>query len=104
MNLTQYSLNFKTLSKPQMNLLAKLDEMGVIVDMDNRSVTNPTNGYTEMLDPAIATLVRWVYKVYRTYDNGKMNYNGTKVAIAIFDRVRYLILDLDKQAFRNFID
>jgi hypothetical protein len=110
MNLSDYSTRYPLgvkLSKPNLNLLFKLDNMGVEVGnpSEPRRIENPTSGYVGVLNPLVATLVEWVYRVYSTYDRGgAMNYRGTKVAIGTFDRVLYLILTLDKQAFADFID
>lgn len=113
MNLTEYitSKPFVKLSKPQMNLLAKLDAMGVEVVSftgEDRIITNPVNGYSEAVNPFIAALVNWVYKTYKNYDglpggNG-LQFGGTPVAIGTFDRVRMLILSIDSEAYSNFID
>ena len=97
----------KKLTKPQMNLLAKLDAMGVDLVPSGYPaiVTNHSSGFSGPLNPFIGALVEWVYEVYSTYDRaGAMNYNGTKVTVQTFDRTRYLILALDKQAFSDFID
>ena len=114
MNLTSFvnlnggsiSQGGKKLTQPQKNLLAKLDAMGVTVQEDGLPVvvTNNASGFSGALHPFIAALVEWVYEVYSTYNYGPMHYGKTKVAIGTFDRVRYLILALDKQAFRDFID
>lgn len=110
MNLTDYSTRYpfaKKLSKPNLNLLAKLDSMGVQVGnpSEPRVVQNPVSGYSEALNPFIATLVEWVYRTYATYDfSGGMNYKGTKVAIGTYDRVRMLVLNLDSGVYSNFLD
>ena len=113
MNLTDYSTRYplaKKLTKPQMNLLTKLDAMGVEVGnvttaYASRFVQNPVTGYTEALNPFIATLVEWVYRTYATYDfSGGMNYKGTKVAIGTYDRVRMIVLSLDSSVYSNFLD
>ena len=110
MNLTDYSTRYplaKKLTKPQMNLLFKLDDMRVEVGNpgEPRVVQNPVSGYSEALNPFIATLVEWVYDTYATYDfAGGMNYNGTKVAIGTYDRVRMLVLSLDSDVYSNFLD
>jgi len=106
MNLTDYiktSDKFK-LTKPQLNLVTKLESMGVTVDPLEDCVTNPHTCQAGSVDPLIAVLIKWVYSVYATYRNGKMSYRGIKVTVDNFDRVRMLILSLDKTAYRNFID
>jgi hypothetical protein len=107
MNLTTYlsaKPNKFVLTKPQLNLIAKLDDMGVTIDPSVITVVNPMTGYFANVDPLIVVLINWVYDTYKSYHNGSMNYRGTKIAIGTFDRVRHLILDLDKESFRNFID
>jgi hypothetical protein len=108
MNLTTFAETTDLrLTKPQMNLLAKLDAMGLSIDNPGNPavVANPHTGYKAMLNPLVGTLSNFVYKVYSTYGySGTMNYRGTKVAIGTFDRVRMLILSLDKQAYSDFID
>jgi hypothetical protein len=107
MNLLTYAtlrngvVNGKKLTKPQLNLLGKLDAMGVeLTSAQDVLVTNPHNGYSAMLPPFVATLVNWVYEVYY----GPMTYRGTTVALQTFDRTRYLILALDSKVFSDFID
>lgn len=106
MNLTDYAiLNKLKLTKPQANLIAKLDGMGVIVSDLPRMVHNQVNGFGDTLNPFSAALVEWVYDCSRSYNGmGPMRFNGHKVAIQTFDRVRYLILALDKSAYQDFID
>ena len=114
MNLTAYNalfsntINGKKLTAPQINLFAKLDEMGVKVTAipgATQRCTNPVNGFSDEICPPIAALIEWVYEVYSTYGNGgTMSFRGTKVAIGTFDRVRMLILNLDSEAYSNFID
>jgi hypothetical protein len=111
MNLLTYAtlrngvVNGKKLTKPQLNLLGKLDAMGVeLTSAQDVLVTNPHNGYSAMLPPFVATLVNWVYEVYSSYNYGPMTCRGTKVAIQTFDRTRYLILALDSKVFSDFID
>ncbi len=111
--LNNNKVNGNTLRKPDLNLLAKLDAMNVeISDPLPRVVTNHGSGFSGPLHPLIAVLVEWVYETHSTYDetystygwSGGMSYNGVKVSIGTFDRIRYLILALDKDAFSDFID
>ncbi len=94
------------LTTAQTNLLLKLEKMGVSIDMNETGVaTNPHTGYSHDVGALVATLVAWVHDTYSTYGfSGTMNWNGTKVAIGTFDRVRMLILSLNKSAYRDFID
>ena len=109
MNLTDYATRYPLgvkLSKPNMNLLFKLDDMGVEVGnpSEPRRIENPSSGYVGAVNPFIATLIEWVYETYASYGSGHMHWRGTKVAIGTFDRVRYLILTVNKNDFRDFID
>ena len=106
---THYVSTFtnRKLTQPQLNLLVKLDEMGLRVIENAMSVyvENPQSGYSELLYPLVAALVQWVYETYNTYGrSGTMNYRGVKVAIGTFDRVKMLILSLDSKVYSNFID
>ena len=101
------TINGKKLTTSQINLFDKLDKMGTgaAVNVEPVIVENPINGVTSALDPFIASLVVWVQETYSTYRIGSpMNYNGHSVSIAIFDRVKYLVLALDSNAYSNFID
>ena len=59
MNLTDYAiLNKLKLTKPQANLIAKLDGMGVIVSDLPRMVHNQVNGFGDTLNPFSAAI--WI--------------------------------------------
>jgi hypothetical protein len=94
------------LTKPQINLLAKLEAMGVEAsDDDLVTVINPVSGNTGAVNGFLAPLIKWVYDTYATYNfAGTMNYHGEPVSIQTFDRVRMLILSLDSEVYSNFID
>jgi hypothetical protein len=112
MNLTSYltntnnTVNGKALRKPDLNLVAKLDAMGIFLPEGELVLTeNPVTGYTELLNPFLSALIKWTYKTYATYDfSGSMNYKGTKVSIQTYDRTRMLVLSLDSDAYSNFLD
>lgn len=110
MNLAQYAttvLNAK-LTKPETNLLTKLsDSYGIVVTNPNPTVEvlNPISGVSRNVNPLIATLVRFTYRAYSTYDfKGGMTFNGVPVNISIYDRVRYLVLKLDNKAYAELLD
>jgi hypothetical protein len=85
------------LTPPQKNLLLKLEILDVSVDMNETGVaTNPISGYSNDVGALLATLIGWVYAV--SY------YQTTTVSVGTFDRVRYLILSLNPQAYSEFID
>ena len=111
MNLTGYfAIKHRTallvLTQPQLRLLEKLDDMGVEVSEFDELVLieNPVSGHRAYVTPFEAALVNWVYDTYSTYGFGGMTYNGRKVAIGTFDRVKMLILNINPSVYRNFID
>jgi hypothetical protein len=115
MNLTEYLnlkgnvINGKKLRPADLNLIAKLDAMGVggLISGYPLNVLNPISGFTAALDPFIGALINWTFKVYSSYDpmeGNSMRFNGTKVAIGTYDRVRMLVLSIDSKAFINFLD
>ena len=99
-------INGKKLRPADLNLVAKLDAMGIYLPEGELVPTqNQVNGYTELLNPFLSALIKWTYKTYSTYDfSGSMNYKGTKVAIGTYDRVRMLVLSLDGNVYSNFLD
>lgn len=111
MNLTQLAQakNVK-LTKTQANLLAKLDSYGVVVSdnvPDTLPTVNPITGYQAELPALVSCLVRLTYKLIQSYENSptyQMTFNGHKVPIDVYDRTKYLVLALDKNAYSNFID
>lgn len=111
MNLTQLAQkqNVK-LTKPQANLLAKLDSYGATVSdevADTIPTRNPITGYQTELPALVSCLVRLVYILMSSYESSptyQMTFNGHNVPISIFDRVKYLVLALDKDAYANFVD
>ena len=111
MNLTQLAaVKNVTLTKPQANLLVKLDSYGVIVSdyaPDTIQTQNPVTGHTEELPALVSYLVELVYRLtvsYETSPTYQMTFNGHKVAIGTFDRVKMLVLSLNSKAYSNFID
>lgn len=117
MNLTNipdcFNVNGKTLTKPERNLVAKLQtnyDFDVAVPPEGEVVTR-RNRVTGMqsgpLNPLVAALVDFIYECYDAYEsNGNyvMSFNGKKVAIGIFDRVKYLVLRLDSNAYSELVD
>lgn len=111
MNLTTLATvkNVK-LTKPQANLLAKLDTYGVVISdnaPDTLPTLNPITGYNQELPALVSCLVRLTYKLIQSYEASPtytMTFNGHKVAIGTYDRVKMLVLSLDANAYRNFID
>ena len=101
------SPNGVKLSKPQLNLVSQLDGMNVAHAFYGISeyTQNPISGYRAKLNPFTQLLVLWVYEVAHSQGfMGPMSFRGHKVSVQMFDRVRYLILAIDAEAFSNFID
>jgi len=98
------TLNGKKLTQPQKNLLAKVEAMGVCPSDEPYEVLNPISGYSKVLDPVLGHLVHWVYSVTLNAERGFFGFNGTKVTIQTFDRVRYFILAMDSEVYYDFID
>ncbi len=111
MNLSQLAvLEGVKLSKPDTNLLTKLDSYGIVIS-DNPTptitVVNPITGYTDQVSYLVGCLVNLTYKLARSYEMSpsyQMTFNGHKVPISVYDRVKMLILKLDHNAYSNFID
>lgn len=96
------AINGILLTKPEMNLLKKLEtKHGVTVDDHQLVVTNAFTGVEATVGPVVAALVRFVQDV--AYDDG-FSYGGKKVAVSDFDRCRYLIMKLDNPAYFAILD
>jgi hypothetical protein len=53
----------------------------------------------------VAALVEFIHTTYASYNFLKpMTYNRKKVPVALFDRVRYLVLKLDRRAYSELVD
>jgi hypothetical protein len=107
MKLTSYTtVDSKTLTTPEKNLLAKLDSYGLVAsDLGTISVSNWINGITVDVHPLVAALVRFIYDTSLTYEQTyQMSFNGHKLPISIHDRVKYLVLKLDNKAYSTLID
>ena len=106
MNLTTFAVaSGLTLKKSESNLLAKLDKDYGLTVAPNPVVSNPYTGVVRETTPLIAALINFVITSYKTYDfAGGMNFFGKKVAIATFDRVRYLVMKLDPNVYYDILD
>lgn len=62
-------------------------------------VYNRFTGESVDTTPLLAYLVRWVYSTSNQYERGIQN-----VTISDFDRIRYFILEQDKQVYSTCID
>lgn len=77
------------------------------VRADNDSIANPFTGASQKVDPVIATLTDFVYELSQ-YEMAPFILKRWGVpagrAVQSFDRARYLILKIDENVYRNFID
>jgi hypothetical protein len=102
-------MNTVTLTQPQKNLVAKLqNRYGLeILPVDMSLHTNLANGQEfGPFDPLVSALLTFVLTSYRNYSmNGRrMSFNGIEVPISLYDRTKYLVLALDKKAYYDLID
>lgn len=107
MNLNEYAVtNGMKLTKPESNLLSKLEtNYGILVNETNTVAVNPLSGMTVQCNPLVAALVKFVTTAYASYNfNGSMQYRNVPVAIGTYDRVRYLVLKLDKGVYAEVLD
>jgi len=65
----------------------------------NVEVNNRFGGGSCVTTELIAYLINWVYSTNDKYETG-----DTKVRVSDFDRVRYFILEQDKDAYMTCID
>ncbi len=99
-------MNNITLTKPETNLVNKLTaDYGLVISDQSTEVVNPWNAHRVTTTPLAAALIRFAQIAYNNYAmTGKMSYNRKPVAISIYDRARYLVLKLDKEAYFNVLD
>jgi len=107
MKLTEYtSANGIVLTKPESNLLEQLSEKYGLLASENQVVArNSFTGTEFSANPLSAALVNFLNVAYRNYALfSKMYFNNTPVSINTYDRVKYLLLKLDKETYFNTID
>lgn len=96
------------LSKADLNLLNKVYEAyNVEAHEDVSYGVNPTSGVSMDVNPTVAALVEFVHTAYANYARSAsytMTYNTKRVPINVFDRVKYLVLKLDRRAYGELID
>jgi hypothetical protein len=99
-------MNTTNLTKPENNLLNKLTtEYGLLVNDSLTAAVNPLNGVTVQTTPLVAALIRFTQVAYQSYELfGKMTFRHKPVSIQTYDRVRYLVLKLDKNAYAEVLD
>ena len=113
LNATELAAAFlkKPLSKPEKNLVAKLEGFGVncqtLPSDDSLRRSNPYSGFETVLHPACAALYDFCIESYATYGRSHvspMTYAGNKVTLDVYDRTRYLVLKLWPDAYMNLLD
>ncbi len=107
MKLTEYTTaKGITLTKPESNLLEQLSEKyGLLVSANETIARNSCTGAEFPTNPLSAALVKFLNVAYRNYNLfNKMYFNTTPVTINTYDRVKYLLLKLDKGTYFNTID
>jgi hypothetical protein len=96
-----------SLTKPETNLVNKLvDDYGLVVLDNDLTVQNMCSGQDFTANsPLSAALVRFLNTSYRNYSLfGKMTFNAKPVAINTYDRVKYLVLKIDREIYYSVID
>jgi len=107
MKLTEYtSANGISLTQPESNLLNQLSEKyGLLASANETIARNSFTGDEFTTNPLSAALVKFLNVAYRNYNLfNKMYFGSTPVTINTYDRVKYLLLKLDKETYFNTID
>jgi len=98
---------FKPMRKPYLNLLAKLESMGAtITESAPAPRLNQVSGVSCVLTPEACALFDFIMGSYRNYlaTRGTFSYNGKTFPVSIWDRTRYLFLELWPEAYYDLID
>lgn len=93
----------KKLSKPQLNLLAKLESFGVTLGENPDKRANTFSGVIHELDPLAVALFDFIIKANGSRFGG-LSFNGHKVNVNDWDRARYLFLHLWPDQYYDLID
>ena len=98
--------NNTNLTKPETNLLNKLTvEYGLVVNDSLTVAVNPLSGARVETTPLVAALIRFAQAAYISYEVfGNMTFKSKPVTIQTYDRVRYLVLKLDSNAYSEVLD
>jgi hypothetical protein len=94
------------LTQPETNLVAKLTtEYGLYVNDSLTTAVNRLSGARVQTTPLAAALIRFAQIAYGNYELfGKMSVKNKPVSISMYDRVRYLVLKLDRNAYAEVLD
>ncbi len=93
----------KKLSKPQTNLLIKMDKLCVPAPATPEPRKNPYSGAIHTLSPLGCALYDFIVESRGTR-MGPLSYKGNKVNVAEWDRARYLFLELYPDEYYSLID
>ncbi len=92
----------KPLSKSQINLLAKLEKLGVVVGNDSQVRTNPFSGVSCNLTPLAVALYDFVTKAYGSRMG--LVFNGQTVSVSTWDSSRYLFMAIWPDEYFKLLD
>ena len=98
---------FKPLKASNVKLLAKLESFGVVVtESAPASRLNMVSGVSITLTPEACALFDFIMGSYRNYlaTRGTFSYNVKTFPVSIWDRTRYLFLELWPDAYYDLID
>ncbi len=88
----------KTLTQPELNLLAKIDKIGFKATEVQGERVNPYTGVKHTLEPLAASLFDFIIDTY------KANMVGSVFPVQTWDRARYLFLKLWPDQYGDLID
>ena len=91
-------VNGRKLKKSEVNLLAKLDSLGVMPATAPATRTNPYSGASHTLEPLAVTLYDFIINQHNAGNVGRL------FPVSIWNRARYLFLDLWPNEYYNLID
>lgn len=103
-------LNGVELTKPEANLLVKLEQHygARLSDLPGPiALRNRFTGVGVETTRLVAMLYLFTIEAISNYErrgDGKMFVRNVRVPIGIYDRVRYLILKLDRNAYYDLVD
>jgi hypothetical protein len=92
----------KPLSKSQINLLAKLETLGVVVGNDSQVRTNPFSGVSCNLTPLAVALYDFVVKAYGS--RAGLTFNGKTLSVSTWDNTRYLFMAIWPDEYFKLLD
>jgi hypothetical protein len=99
MKLTEVTeIDGKKLSKSELNLLKKIDALGVTGIETNERRSNPYSGVVRMLSPLAVTLYDFIIIQYNAGNVGKL------FSVSLWDNCRYMFLKYWPDAYYDLID